>query len=77
MKDVLWCGLLEFNVPHQGDAIRFMGSIFVVVVRGNKQLRILQERGRKRGGGERRVNERTMIHNELEILNCDSYNRDA
>lgn len=44
VEDILWSGLLKLDVPHQGNTIRFMGSVFIVVIRGNKQLRILQER---------------------------------
>lgn len=43
VEDVLWCGLLKFDVPHKGNAIWFMGRIFVVVVRGDQQLRVLRE----------------------------------
>jgi len=44
VKDVLWCGLLKLDVPHQGNTIRFMRSIFVIVIGGNQQLGILKER---------------------------------
>lgn len=43
MKDVLWGCLLKFDVPHQGNAIWLMRSIFVVVVGSHQQLRILEE----------------------------------
>lgn len=48
VKDVLWCGLLEFDVPHEGNTIRFMRSIFVIVIGSDKQLGILRERERRR-----------------------------
>lgn len=41
MKDVLWCGLLELDVPHEGDAVRLVRRVFVVVVGGNQQLGVL------------------------------------
>lgn len=43
MKDVLWGCLLKFDVPHQGNAIGLMRSIFVVVVGSHQQLGILRE----------------------------------
>lgn len=46
VKDVLWCGLLEFDVPYEGNTIRFMRGIFIIVIGGNKQFRILRERER-------------------------------
>lgn len=42
MKDVLWRGLLKFDVPHKGNTIWFMRGIFIVVVGGNQQLRVLR-----------------------------------
>lgn len=41
VKDVLWCGLLKLDVPHQGNPIWFMRSILIIVIGGNQQLRIL------------------------------------
>lgn len=46
MKDVLWCGLLKLDVPHEGDAVRLVRSVFVIVVGGNQQLRVLSKEGR-------------------------------
>lgn len=43
MKDVLRGCLLEFDVPHQGNAIGLMRSIFVVVVGSHQQLGVLRE----------------------------------
>lgn len=41
MEDVLRRRLLVLHVPHQGHAVRLVGGILVVVVRGDQQLRIL------------------------------------
>lgn len=41
VKDVLWSGLLKFDVPYKGNTIWFMRSIFIIVIRGHQQLRIL------------------------------------
>lgn len=46
MEDVLWRGLLKFDVPHKGDAVRFVRRIFVIVVGGNQQLGVLREERR-------------------------------
>lgn len=43
VKDVLWRGLLKFDVPHKGDTVRFVRRIFVIVVGGNQQLGVLRE----------------------------------
>lgn len=43
VKDVLWSGLLEFDVPHKSNAVWFMRRVFVVVVGGNQQLGVLRE----------------------------------
>lgn len=43
MEDVLWCGLLKFDVPHKSNAVWFMRRVFVVVVGGNQQLGVLRE----------------------------------
>lgn len=43
VEDVLWCGLLEFDVPHKRDAVRFMRRVLVVVVGGHQQLGVLRE----------------------------------
>lgn len=43
VKDVLWCGLLKFDVPHKGNAVWFVRRVFVVVVGGNQQLGVLRE----------------------------------
>lgn len=43
VKDVLWRGLLKFDVPHKGDAVRLVRRIFVIVVGGNQQLGVLRE----------------------------------
>lgn len=44
VKDVLRCGLLKLDVPHQGNTIRFMRSIFIIIIGGYEQLWILRER---------------------------------
>lgn len=46
VKDVFWCGLLKFDVPYKRNTIRFMRSIFIIVIGGNQQLGIL--RGEKK-----------------------------
>lgn len=43
VKDVLWRGLLKFDVPHKSNAIWFMRRVLVVVVGGNQQLGVLRE----------------------------------
>lgn len=52
VKYVLWCGFLEFDVPHQGDAVWFMGSIFIVVIGGDQQLGILRDNRKEQGEEE-------------------------
>lgn len=49
MEDIFWCGFLKLHVPNQGHAIWFMGSIFIVVVGSNHQLRVLKRKGHKDG----------------------------
>ena len=49
MEDVLWCGFLKLHVPNQGYSIWLMGSIFVVVVGSDHQLRVLNGRSHKMG----------------------------
>lgn len=41
VEDVLGRRLLVLHVPHQGHAVRLVGGVLVVVVRGDQQLRIL------------------------------------
>ena len=43
MKDKLWSGFLVLDVPHEGDTIGLMWRLLVVVVAGNKQLRVLKQ----------------------------------
>ena len=52
MKDVLRRGLLEPGVPHEADAVRIVGSVRVLVIRGAHELR---ERHRPIHGGHHSV----------------------
>lgn len=55
MKDVLRCGLLKLDVPHEGDAVRLVRRVFVVVVGGNQQLGVLSRKGRSGGSTEEQL----------------------
>lgn len=48
MENIFWCGFLELHVPYQGYPIRLMWSIFIIVIRCNHQLRVLEKKKRKR-----------------------------
>lgn len=50
VKDVLRRGLLKLDVPHEGDAVRLVRRVLVVVVGGDQQLGVLSE---KRRSGDR------------------------
>lgn len=41
VEDVFRRRLLVLHVPHQGHAVRLVGGVLVVVVRGDQQLGIL------------------------------------
>lgn len=51
--DVLWCGLLEFHIPHQRHTVWLMGCIFIVVVGSHQKLRVLKKTVMSEGGRER------------------------
>lgn len=54
LEDVLWCGLLPFHIPHQSHTVWLMRSVFIVVVGGHQELRVL-EIWREESGGRRKM----------------------
>lgn len=68
VEGVFRCGLLILHIPDQSHSVRLMWSIFIVVVGGHQQLRVLNQTA---DGSQTAVNRgKTEVYQESNAQIC-------